>query len=99
MDWESVALLYEGLVRLAPTVGALVGRAAAVSEARGAAVGLAFLDKIRGDADDIRGDAVAAYQPYWAARAHRTASARPLPARAHVTGSRARRASPRSRRC
>jgi RNA polymerase sigma-70 factor (ECF subfamily) len=69
VDWESVALLYEGLVRLAPTVGALVGRAAAVSEARGAAVGLAFLDDIRGG-DDIRGDAVADYQPYWAARAH-----------------------------
>ncbi len=26
-DWESIALLYEGLVRLAPTIGALVGRA------------------------------------------------------------------------
>ncbi len=33
-DWEAVALLYEGLVRLAPTIGAVVGRAAAVGEAR-----------------------------------------------------------------
>ncbi len=41
-DWEAVALLYEGLVRLAPTVGALVGRAAAVAEASGAATGWAL---------------------------------------------------------
>jgi RNA polymerase sigma-70 factor (ECF subfamily) len=33
-DWEAIALLYEGLVRLAPTTGALVGHAAAVAEAR-----------------------------------------------------------------
>jgi RNA polymerase sigma-70 factor (ECF subfamily) len=33
-NWEAIALLYQGLVRLAPTIGALVGRAAAVAEAR-----------------------------------------------------------------
>src|SRR5262249_13673801 len=42
-DWGAVSLLYEGLVRLAPTVGALVGRAAAVAEARGSEAGLALL--------------------------------------------------------
>jgi predicted RNA polymerase sigma factor len=31
-DWRAVALLYEGLVRIAPTTGAVVGRAAAVAE-------------------------------------------------------------------
>ena len=34
-NWEAIALLYDGLVALAPTVGALVGRAAALGEARG----------------------------------------------------------------
>jgi predicted RNA polymerase sigma factor len=62
-DWAAIAVLYEGLVRLAPTLGALVGRAAAVAEARGCADGLALLDA-------MPGDAVAVYQPYWAARAH-----------------------------
>ena len=62
-DWETIALLYEGLVRLAPTIGALVGRAAAVAEARDAATGLALLDI-------IPADAVQSYQPYWALTAH-----------------------------
>ncbi|MGO4727132.1 MULTISPECIES: RNA polymerase sigma factor [unclassified Inquilinus] len=62
-DWEAVALLYEGLVRLGPTIGALVGRAAAVAEARGAAAGWALLQ-------DIPAGAVSSYQPYWALAAH-----------------------------
>jgi RNA polymerase sigma-70 factor (ECF subfamily) len=62
-DWSAIALLYEGLVRVAPTFGALVGRAAAVAEASGPAHGLALLDRI--SASDV-----ATYQPYWAARAH-----------------------------
>jgi predicted RNA polymerase sigma factor len=56
-------VLYEGLVRIAPTLGALVGRAAAHGEARGPAEGLALLDA-------IPEHAVATYQPYWAVRAH-----------------------------
>jgi predicted RNA polymerase sigma factor len=55
-DWEAIALLYEGLVRLAPTIGARVAGAAALAEARGAPVGLAALDA-------IPRDAVLAYQP------------------------------------
>jgi RNA polymerase sigma-70 factor (ECF subfamily) len=62
-DWEAVALLYEGLVRLAPTVGALVGRAAAFAEARGAAAGWSQLEA-------IPSEAVTGYQPYWALAAH-----------------------------
>jgi RNA polymerase sigma-70 factor (ECF subfamily) len=62
-DWESIALLYEALVRLAPTIGALVGRAAALAEARGAATGWAELQA-------IPPDAVRSYQPYWALAAH-----------------------------
>jgi RNA polymerase sigma-70 factor (ECF subfamily) len=62
-DWEAIALLYEGLVGIAPTIGALVGRAAAVAEARDAASGWALLEA-------IPSDAVKSYQPYWALAAH-----------------------------
>lgn len=62
-DWGAIAVLYEGLVRLSPTFGALVGRAAAVAEAHGPARGLALLDA-------MTDDALQTYQPYWAARAH-----------------------------
>lgn len=62
-DWEAVALLYEGLVRLAPSLGAMVGRAAALANARDPVVGLAALDA-------ISGRSVLNYQPYWAVRAH-----------------------------
>ncbi|HEX7968532.1 MAG TPA: DUF6596 domain-containing protein, partial [Stellaceae bacterium] len=62
-DWEAIALLYEALVRLAPTIGAMVGRAAAVAEARDAATGWALLES-------IPAEAVASYQPYWALAAH-----------------------------
>lgn len=61
--WEEVALLYEALVRRAPRTGALVGRAAAVARARGAAAGWALLQ-------EIPGEAVKDYQPYWALAAH-----------------------------
>jgi RNA polymerase sigma-70 factor (ECF subfamily) len=74
-DWESAALLYEGLVKLAPTIGALTGRAAAVGEARGAEIGLRLLQ-------ELPAEPAKAYQPYWALSAHllarlgRTAEAR-----------------------
>lgn len=62
-DWAAIALLYEGLLRMTPTVGAHVAYAAALAEARGAGEGLAALEAI--SADDV-----AMYQPYWALRAH-----------------------------
>jgi predicted RNA polymerase sigma factor len=62
-DWEAIALLYEGLVQLAPSIGALVGRAAASAEARDAATGWALLQ-------EIPTQAVNTYQPYWALAAH-----------------------------
>jgi predicted RNA polymerase sigma factor len=62
-DWNAVALLYEGLVRKAPTVGALVGRAAAAAETRGAQTAWALLEA-------IPAASVVAYQPYWACAAH-----------------------------
>jgi RNA polymerase sigma-70 factor (ECF subfamily) len=80
-DWEAIALLYQGLVAMAPSIGARVGRAAALAEARGPALGLAALDA-------IPDDPVRSYQPYWALRAHllkrlgRSAEARPAYQRA-----------------
>jgi predicted RNA polymerase sigma factor len=62
-DWESVALLYEGLLRHAPTIGARVAHAAALGEARGATAGLTALDT-------IAADSVPTYQPYWALRGY-----------------------------
>ena len=62
-DWEAITLLYEGLLRIAPTIGARVAYAASLAEVKDAGVGLAALET-------IAGDAVATYQPYWALRAH-----------------------------
>jgi RNA polymerase sigma-70 factor (ECF subfamily) len=62
-DWEAISVLYEGLARMAPTLGILVARAAARGEAYGADAGLGLLA-------ELPGDRTAAYQPYWAARAH-----------------------------
>lgn len=63
IDWEQIALLYEGLVRVAPSLGARVGRAVARAEAGDGASGLAALDAMA--PDRIRN-----YQAWWAARAH-----------------------------
>jgi predicted RNA polymerase sigma factor len=62
-NWEAILLLYEGLVRMSPQVGPLLGRAAAVAWVRGAFEGLSLLDR-------LPSDAVAEHQPYWALRAH-----------------------------
>jgi len=63
VDWESVAQLYEGLVRIGATAGAIVGWAAAVGNAVSASEGLRILD-----AASI--DPMSSYQPYWALKAH-----------------------------
>lgn len=62
---EPVALagLYDVLVQQAPATGALVARAVALGNAFGASRGLQALDA-------IEPQAVASYQPFWAARAH-----------------------------
>jgi predicted RNA polymerase sigma factor len=63
VDWAAIAVLYEGLVTIAPTFGALLGRAAAVAEARGPAEGLQLLEGL--PESDVQ-----THQPYWAVRAH-----------------------------
>jgi RNA polymerase sigma-70 factor, ECF subfamily len=63
IDWTEIALLYEGLVRIAPGIGSLVGRAVAIAQAGEAAAGFAALQQ-------IPVDRTVNYQPYWAARGH-----------------------------
>ena len=63
VEWSAIAVLYEGLVQVTPTVGAFVGRAAAIAEAENAAAGLDALDRIDSSSSKT-------YQPYWAVRAH-----------------------------
>ncbi len=62
-DWAAIIGLYRGLVALHPTLGAEVGLAAALAEAGDPAAALRVLDA----ADPAR---AAAYQPWWAVRAH-----------------------------
>ena len=62
-EWPAIARFYEQLVRIAPAVGTRTGYAAAIAEANGPEAGLELLD-------EIEPDAVSAYQPYWAVRAH-----------------------------
>jgi RNA polymerase sigma-70 factor (ECF subfamily) len=61
-DWSTIAKLYDGLVTVAPTVGAFVARAAAYLEAVGPAEAVAQLD-------ELPADAVRDYQPFWVVRA------------------------------
>src|SRR5215469_5381827 len=63
IDWKEIALLYEGLVRIAPGIGSLVGRAVAIAQAGDPIAGFAALE-------EIPTDRTASYQPYWAARGH-----------------------------
>jgi RNA polymerase sigma-70 factor (ECF subfamily) len=58
-DWAGVLLLYEGLVALSPSIGAAVGRIAAVARAKDPAAALTELKA-------LPRVEVGAYQPYWA---------------------------------
>lgn len=60
--WPEIVRLYDGLLQIAPSLGAEVARAAALCEAQPAAA-LAALDA-------LAGARVETYQPYWATRAH-----------------------------
>jgi predicted RNA polymerase sigma factor len=63
VNWEALALLYEGLIQLSPTLGALVSHAAAIAAAQGLDQGLARLNA-------LPTAAVQNYQSYWALKAH-----------------------------
>src|SRR5262247_2440656 len=63
IEWSAIVRFYQQLNRISPTIGRQTGYAAALAEVNGAEAGLAVLDS-------IDQDAVSAYQPYWAVRAH-----------------------------
>jgi RNA polymerase sigma-70 factor (ECF subfamily) len=62
-DWAAIAQLYEALAAIVDSPVVAINRAIAIAQARGAAVGLAALAALDGDAR------LTEYQPYWAARA------------------------------
>jgi RNA polymerase sigma-70 factor (ECF subfamily) len=63
IDWQEITLLYEGLVRFAPNIGASVGRAVALAQAGNPSAGLKALDA-------LPQSSIVNYQPFWAARGH-----------------------------
>jgi RNA polymerase sigma-70 factor (ECF subfamily) len=63
VPWLVIAQLHDALAALAPSLGVMVSRAAAIGEARGASEGLEALSAL----DE---GATRTYQPYWALRAH-----------------------------
>ena len=62
-EWGAIAQLYDALLTITGSPVVAVNRAVAIGESRGVEAGLAALDAIANDAR------LAAYQPYWAARA------------------------------
>jgi len=62
-EWVAIVQLYEGLVRICPTLGAFIGRVAAVAEAYGVDQGIHLLEA-------IPFEEVVNYQPYWALAGH-----------------------------
>jgi RNA polymerase sigma-70 factor (ECF subfamily) len=63
VPWGGIAQLYQGLLQIAPTLGAHIGHAVALGTAHGAAQGLAVLDAL--DAAEVNNHA-----PWWVARSH-----------------------------
>jgi RNA polymerase sigma-70 factor (ECF subfamily) len=63
VEWTAIAGFYEQLIRISPTIGRRTAYAAALAEANSPVRGLAVLDA-------IEQESIAAYQPYWAVRAH-----------------------------
>jgi RNA polymerase sigma-70 factor (ECF subfamily) len=73
-EWAAIERLYEALLSITGSPVVAINRAVAIGESSGAEAGLAALDAI---ANDTR---LAAYQPYWAARAELLARAGDLSA-------------------
>ena len=60
---EAIVYLYEGLLKISPTVGAVIGKAAALGEWQGPEAGLALLQT-------LNTDSISSYQSFWAVKAH-----------------------------
>ena len=63
INWPEILMLYDGLVRISPGIGSLVGRAVAIGQAGQPAAGLAALE-------ELPPHRIVTYQPYWATRGH-----------------------------
>ncbi|HEY0680903.1 MAG TPA: DUF6596 domain-containing protein [Steroidobacter sp.] len=61
-NWLAIVAFYDQLLRVAPSIGAAVARAAAHAQLQGPRAGLMLLDEIAAE--------TSSYQPYWAVRAH-----------------------------
>ncbi|MGC5169040.1 RNA polymerase sigma factor [Microbacterium sp. DT81.1] len=61
-DWDTIVVLYRGLLRIAPSVGATLGAAAALIEGGETTEAAALLDA-------LAPEAVRDHQPYWICRA------------------------------
>lgn len=62
-DWHALALLYEGLLRVAPSLGHRLGQISVLQHLQGPQAALQLLLAL--ESEPLR-----AYQPYWALRAH-----------------------------
>jgi len=62
-DWATLAQLYEGLIQLSPTVGAVLGKAAAISHTQSPTAALTLLST-------LPRKTIQNHQPYWALKAH-----------------------------
>jgi RNA polymerase sigma-70 factor, ECF subfamily len=62
VNWKALILLYDLLLRVAPTLGVMVARSAVIAEGADPQAGLAALDALA--------EQSASYQPYWAVRGH-----------------------------
>lgn len=69
INHDALKVLYDLLAAHAPSIGVLIGRAAAALEAGHPETALRQLD-------DVRSDATERYQPYWVTRAHALAALR-----------------------
>lgn len=67
VDWHSVVILYDALILTAPTLGARLGRAAALASSAGSDAACRAID-------DLGAAGVEQHQPYWALRAHLAAN-------------------------
>lgn len=62
-DWQAILAIYNRLLSATPSLGAAIGRAAALSR-------LVSPQQALADLDQLPAERIASYQPYWATRAY-----------------------------
>jgi RNA polymerase sigma-70 factor (ECF subfamily) len=68
-NWSAILKLYDGLLSIAPTTGAIIGRINALSEVQGPDVGIEALNSLPAEITQN-------YQPFWALKASLLSSLR-----------------------